>query len=130
MKIEEKRSDKMNEEKLFKERLSNLNERIYRKLIYFYEKKIPVHFCLVNGPGWKNGIIQTLNEKDYTLILNELREGELHFLFEEISINSIQPYKSPEELAKLREDKMNDNYKVYNQSNSEMKGGKYGSNFT
>jgi hypothetical protein len=105
----------MNKGEEFKERLSNLNDRIYRKLIYFYEKQIPVHFCLVNGPGWKNGIIKTINNKEYTLIINELREGELHFLFEEISLNSIQPYKNPEELAKLKEGKINDNYKLYNQ---------------
>lgn len=95
----------MNEETGFKERLSNLNDRIYRKLLYFYERKIPVHFCLVNGPGWKNGIIKELEKEEYTLIIEELYEGELHFLLEEISINSIQPYRKPEELAKLREEK-------------------------
>jgi len=89
----------------FQERLSSLNDRIYRKLFYFYDKKLPVHFCLINGPGWKNGIIKDLNKTEYTLILEELREGDLHFLLEEISINSIQPYRKPEELAKLREEK-------------------------
>jgi hypothetical protein len=95
----------MNEEKGFKERLSNLNDRIYRKLLYFYERQIPVHFCLINGPGWKNGIIKELKKDEYTLIIDELHEGELNFLLEEISMNSIQPYRKPEELAKLREEK-------------------------
>jgi hypothetical protein len=90
----------------FKERLTSLNERIYRKLFYFYDKKIPVHFCLINGPGWKNGIIKELNQKEFTLILEELREGELHFLLEEISINSIQTYRNPEELARIRKEKI------------------------
>jgi hypothetical protein len=87
----------------FKERLNNSNERIYRKLMYFYEKKISVHFCLVNGPGWKNGIIKELKEGgDYTMVFNEFKEGELYFLLEEININSIRPYKKPEELAKMK----------------------------
>jgi|GEM_PF-1920079 len=90
----------------FIERLDSLNKRIYRKLVYFYENKTPVHFCLINGPGWKNGIIKSLDKVNYTVVLNELKEGELHFLLEEISINSIQPYKKPEELAKIREEKI------------------------
>ena len=89
----------------FKERLNSLNRRIYLKLQYFYDRKLPVHFCLINGPGWKNGIIKQLDEKDFTLILDEIREGELHFLLEELSINSIQPYRNPEELSKLKENK-------------------------
>lgn len=80
------------------------NDRIYRKLLYFYEKKIPVHFCL-HSPGWKNGVIKELNKKEQTMILNEMREGELNFLLEEININTIQPYKTPEELSKLKEEK-------------------------
>lgn len=92
-------------ESVFKERLNNLNDRIYRKLLYFYERKIPVHFCLINGPGWKNGIITELDKEEYTLIMEELHEGELNFLLEEISMNSIQPYKKPEELAKLRNER-------------------------
>jgi len=86
----------------FKERLNNSNERIYRKLVYFFEKKMPVHFCLVNGPGWKNGTIKELRQKDYTLVLDEFKEGELYFLLEEISINSIRPYKKPEELMRMK----------------------------
>jgi hypothetical protein len=90
----------------FKERLNNSNERIYRKLVYFYNKKSPVHFCLVNGPGWKNGIIKELNPKEYSLTLDEFKEGELFFLLEEISINSIRSYKKPEELAKMKGGKL------------------------
>jgi hypothetical protein len=90
----------MNEEE--KNKLVNLNDRIYRKLAYFYEKKIPVHFCLIDCPGWKNGVIKELNQEKYILILDEIREGELNFLLDEISINSIQPYRTPEELARLK----------------------------
>jgi len=86
----------MNEEQGFKERLRNLNDRIYIKLAYFYEKEIPIHFCLINSSGWKNGIIKELKNEEYTMILDEFHEGELHFLLEEISINSIQPYRKKE----------------------------------
>jgi hypothetical protein len=88
----------MNEE--FKERIIKMNERIYKKLSYFYEKKVPIHFCLSKGYGWKNGNIKKLNESDYTMILDEIKEGELHFLLEEINLNSIQAYKKPEEIIK------------------------------
>ena len=72
-----------------------LGKKVYRKLIYFYEKKIPIHFSLFSG-GWKNGDIIDLNEDTLTLVLKEFVEGELPFLLENIDLNSIVKFKEKE----------------------------------
>ena len=71
---------------------NELGKQVYRKLIYFYENKISVHFSLISS-GWKYGKIIDLNEKKLTLILEENVEGKLPFLCEEIKINSIFKFK-------------------------------------
>ena len=71
---------------------NELGKQVYRKVLYFYENKIFVHFSLISG-GWKNGKIINLNEDKLTLVLNEFVEGELHFLLENIEINSIVKFK-------------------------------------
>ena len=67
-------------------------QQAYRKLSYFFENKIPVHFSLYSG-GWKNGLILDLNEKMLTLVLEEFVEGELSFLLENVIVNSIVKFK-------------------------------------
>ncbi|MHA1873350.1 MAG: hypothetical protein ACTSVB_04480 [Candidatus Heimdallarchaeaceae archaeon] len=62
--------------------------RVYRKLIYFFENKIPVHFKLENG-DFRNGLILDLNFEKLTLILKENVMGELPILLEDIDENSI-----------------------------------------
>ena len=71
---------------------NELGKQAFRKLVYFQENKIPIHFSLISG-GWKNGKIINLNEDKLTLVLNEFVEGELHFLLENIEINSIVKFK-------------------------------------
>ena len=66
-------------------------KQVYRKLIYFFEKKIPIHFSLDSG-GWKNGEILDLNEKKLTLVLKEFVEGDLPFLLENIILDSIKRF--------------------------------------
>ena len=63
----------------------------YRKLLIFFERKIPVHFRKVNG-GWANGNITDLNEKMLTLVLEEFEDGMQPFLLEEIETDSIKAY--------------------------------------
>ena len=75
---------------------NELGKKVYRKLSYFFENKIPVHFSLHSG-GWKNGLIVDLDEKKLTLILKEFVEGELPFLLEDIYIDSIKPFRKKEE---------------------------------
>jgi len=71
---------------------NELGKQVYRKLLYFFENKIPVHFSLISS-GWKNGEIVDLNEKKLTLVLKEFVEGELPFLCEEIDPNSIVKFR-------------------------------------
>ena len=66
--------------------------KVYRKLAYFYENRIPVHFKLINGI-WKNGIILELNVNKLILILREFVEGEQPFLLEEIREDSIMRFR-------------------------------------
>ena len=76
---------------------NEIGKKIYRKLLWFYENKIPIHFCLMDKYGWKNGLIIDLNEKKLTLVLKEFKEGDLPFLLEEININTIRKFIKPED---------------------------------
>ena len=69
-----------------------IGKKVFRKLLYFYENEIPVHFDLISN-GWKNGKIKELNEERLTFILEENLEGELHFLCEEVDPDSIVKFK-------------------------------------
>ncbi len=70
---------------------NEIGKNVYRKLVYFFENKMPIHFTLKYG-GWKNGIILDLNEKKLTLVLKEFVEGEMAFLLEDINIESIKKF--------------------------------------
>jgi len=74
-----------------------LKHQIYRKLLPYLERKIPVHFCLVKG-GWKNGDILDLSLTNLTLVLKEFKEGELPFLLEDIDVDSIRPFKKKQKV--------------------------------
>jgi len=67
-------------------------KQAYRKLLYFFENKIPVHFGLYSG-GWKNGYILDLNEKMLTLVIKEFVEGELPILLENVIVDTIVKFK-------------------------------------
>ena len=71
---------------------NELGNKVYRKLLYFFENKIPIHFSLYAG-GWKNGLILDLSEEKLTLVLKEFVEGELPFLCEDIILDSIKSFK-------------------------------------
>jgi hypothetical protein len=70
----------------------NTGIQVYRKLSYFYENQIPIHFCLLRS-GWKNGKIVDLSSEKLTLILEEFKEGVLPFLLEDIDVNTIEAYR-------------------------------------
>ncbi len=70
---------------------NELGTQSFRKLNYYFENKIMVHFKLYSG-GWKNGTILDLNENKLTLVLNERIEGELPFLCEDVITESIKPF--------------------------------------
>lgn len=76
--------------------INEKGKQAFRKLVYFQENKIPIHFSLISG-GWKNGKIVSLSEDKLTLVLNEFVEGELPFLLENIDVNSIVKFREKEE---------------------------------
>lgn len=77
---------------IMKQEQQEQGSQVYRKLYYYFENKIPIHFCLVRG-GWKNGLILDLNEQKLTLVLSEFVEGTLPFLCEEIDFRTIEEFR-------------------------------------
>ena len=71
-------------------------KRTYRKLFYFYENKIPVHFKLETGE-FRNGKILDLNSETLTLVLKEFVFGEIPLLLENIDPNSIFKFTKKED---------------------------------
>jgi hypothetical protein len=65
---------------------------VFRKLLYFYENKLPVHFKLNTGE-FRNGTILDLSESKLTLVLKERVFGEMPFLLEEINPGTIKMFK-------------------------------------
>ena len=68
-------------------------QRIYRKLLYYYENNLPVHFKLEKNDDFRNGIILDLSEAKLTLVLKEFVMGTIPLLLEEIKEDSIQEFK-------------------------------------
>ena len=64
--------------------------RNYRNLLYYFEKRIAVHFSLENGE-WHNGTVLDVSKEKLTLVLMEFKKGELPFLLEDIKEDSIKP---------------------------------------
>ncbi len=64
----------------------------YRKLIYFFENKIKVHFK-DKDKIFYNGLIIDLNEEKMTLVLQERMKGTIPILLELIDTNSISEFK-------------------------------------
>ena len=71
---------------------NEIGQEVYRKLLYFYEKKIYVHFKDVDDIFY-NGLILDLNEDKLTLVLAERVRGEIPILLEFINPNSIESFK-------------------------------------
>lgn len=65
--------------------------QVYRKLLYFFENNLPVHFKCFDGV-WYNGIILDLSETKLTLVLKEFMNGDTPFLLEHINPEKIVGY--------------------------------------
>ncbi len=65
--------------------------RIYRKLLFFYNEKVPIHFKLETGE-FRNGTIIDLSEEKLTLVLSEFVMGHIPFLLEDIREDSISQF--------------------------------------
>ena len=64
----------------------------YRKLLYFFENKLNVHFKDFDDIFY-NGLIIDLNEEKKTMVLDENLKGTIPILLEFINPNSISQYK-------------------------------------
>ena len=67
---------------------NEIGERNYRKLLYYFENKIVVHFTDLDKIFY-NGLILDLNEDKLTMIIRERIKGEMPFLLEFINTDSI-----------------------------------------
>ncbi|KKM77330.1 hypothetical protein LCGC14_1371170 [marine sediment metagenome] len=67
-------------------------QEVYRKLLYFFENNLKVHFKDLDKIFY-NGIIIDLNESKLTLVLRERVRGTIPILLECINPNSIEEFK-------------------------------------
>ena len=67
----------------------------YRKLIYFYENKIKVHFKDFDEIFY-NGLILNLKKEEHILILNERVRGNIPLVLEKIKPDSICEFTEAE----------------------------------
>lgn len=70
----------------------NTGNQAYRKLEYFYKNKILVHLK-TKGESWYNGKILELNKDKNIVVLDELKNGVVSVLLEEVKVNTITSYK-------------------------------------
>ena len=63
----------------------------YRKLLYFFDNKIKIHFKDLDEIFY-NGLILDLNESKLTMVLDERVRGTLPILLECINTNTIQEF--------------------------------------
>lgn len=61
----------------------------YRKLLYFFENKIPIHFKDFDDIFY-NGLILDLNKEKLTMVLQERVKGTMPVLLEYINPDSIR----------------------------------------
>lgn len=64
----------------------------FRKLLYFYDNKILVHFKDINEIFY-NGNILDLNEDKLCMVLNERVNGMMPLLLEQINPDTIKQFK-------------------------------------
>jgi hypothetical protein len=69
-----------------KEELGLMN---YRKLLYFFENKIPIHFNDLDYIFY-NGLIIDLSEEKLTMVLQERIKGTIPILLENVIPHSIK----------------------------------------
>ena len=67
----------------------------FRKLLYFFENNIKIHFKDLDGIFY-NGLIIDLNEEKHTLVLLERVKGSIPILLEDIDSNSIVKFEENE----------------------------------
>jgi len=71
---------------------NEIGQRNYRKLLYFFENKIRVHFTDLDEIFY-NGLILDLSEENLSMVLNERVKGNMPILLECIKESSIEEFK-------------------------------------
>lgn len=64
----------------------------YRKLLYYFENKIKIHFKDLDNIFY-NGLIIDLSEKKLTMVLQERVKGSIPILLENIKTDSITEFR-------------------------------------
>lgn len=72
---------------------NDTNERIYRKLLLFFNASSVIHFK-INSGEFRNGIIRTLDNENSVMIIKEFKLGNISVLFEDIIEDSICEYNN------------------------------------
>ena len=72
--------------------INEIGERNYRKLLYYFENKIIVHFTDLDEIFY-NGLILDLSEGKLTMVLRERVKGSIPILLECINTDSICKFK-------------------------------------
>ena len=67
-------------------------QRNYRKLLYFFENQIHIHFKDLDEIFY-NGLILDLSEEKLTMVLRERVRGSIPILLECINEETIQEFK-------------------------------------
>ena len=75
---------------------NELGQKVYRKLLYYFENKIHVHFKDLDDIFY-NGLILDLNEDKLTMVLYERVRGSIPILLEFINPDSICKFKEVDE---------------------------------
>lgn len=68
--------------------INETGQNNYRKLLYYFENKVLVHFKDLDNIFY-NGLIIDLNEEKLTMVLSERIRGEIPILLEDINEDSI-----------------------------------------
>ncbi len=74
------------------EKGDEVGKRVYRKLLYFFENNLYVHFKDLDEIFY-NGLILDLNEEKLTMVLRERVRGEIPILLEFVNENSISKFE-------------------------------------
>lgn len=67
---------------------NEIGQKVYRKLLYFFENDLQVHFKDIDDIFY-NGLILDLNEEKLTVVLKERVRGSIPILLEFINEDSI-----------------------------------------
>ena len=76
--------------------INDKGQKVYRKLLYYFDEKIWVHFTDLDNVFY-NGLIIDLNEDKLTMVLKERVKGTIPILLECINLDSITPFKLSKE---------------------------------